>query len=223
MQMRVNRIFWILLVFLTACNSKLEKLPGNSGIIPAFSRDQISFALVKQYLFDLKCLSCHRALGQVDLGVYAKALASLNAIENDVFVRKTMPKSPEAPLSEDEKRILSTWIEAGAPEFPGGGSSPPPVLEPIFENIKTNIFGVKCLQCHNPNGRAKNIPLDTISDLTEGMNPLVEAGNPEGSYLAIVLKPGARKFMPPLDSGVTRVTQSELNIIKEWIQNGAKD
>ena len=52
---------------------------------------------------------------------------------------------------------------------------------------------------------------------------LVVPGDPDNSYLVILVSPGARKPMPPPESGMSPLSPDELNVLKEWIKNGAKD
>ena len=66
------------------------------------------------------------------------------------------------------------------------------------------------------------MPLDTIADLVNSGNDLVIPGDAERSYLTLIISPGARRPMPPKSSGMSLTTE-EINIIKEWINNGAKD
>jgi len=220
--MRVTKAGFLLLL-LNACNSHLNKEgTAPTGELRTFSQDQLSYALVNQYVFTPKCVRCHGQTGGVNLETYAAVSQNLAAVEGAVRAG-SMPKAPAPPLTASEMQILSDWIAAGAPEqASGGGQIAPPSLEPKFVSIHDLVFAKKCMHCHNPAGTAKDVPLDTMQDLLTSPVDLVLPGDPDNSYLTIVISPGARQPMPPRSTGLTLSTD-EINTIKEWIKNGAKD
>lgn len=123
--------------------------------------------------------------------------------------------------------LLMPLLGCGAyHETKGSNESPldqnKPLL-PTFESIKAGVLEPKCVSCHRPGGRATNIPLLTKSDLLESRYDIVIPGNAEESGIVIVLQEGARKKMPPRESGIPGVTAEQLATIRLWIDNGAKD
>lgn len=217
----------MLMMFFVGCNYKIEKksLAGPVTISEQL-RHSVSYAQVRSEVFQSKCLSCHGNSGGVNLESYPAAFQNLESIRKTVFKTKTMPKSPFSGLDKHQSEVLLAWIEAGGPEKPIGGGTVEPVPEPIpteptYLSIKKNVIDMKCLSCHRPGSDAGSIPMVTKEDLTESSLDLVVAGDPEESGLMIVLEPGARKFMPPVDSGISPVTEEEKNAIRTWIQNGA--
>ena len=214
----------LLPILLSACNSHLAKESAVAGgDVPSFSKGQLSYAIVNQYVFAPKCVQCHGHSGGVSLETFAAVSQNLTAVEAAVRAG-SMPKAPAPPLTTSEEQLLADWIAAGAPEQASGGGDvpPPPALEPKFASIHDLVFAKKCLHCHNAAGSAKDVPLDTAQDLLTSPDDLVLPGDPANSYLAIVITPGARRQMPPVSSGLT-LTNNEINVIKEWIKNGAKD
>lgn len=211
-------------ILLTACSYHLNKeSAATTGDVPSFSQGQLSYAIVNQYVFTPKCVQCHGHSGGVNLETFAAVTQNLTAVEGAVR-SGSMPKAPAPPLTANEAQLLADWIAAGAPEQASGGGTvpPPPALEPKFSSIHDQVFAKKCLLCHNGAGSAKDVPLDTAQDLLTSPDDLVLPGDPDNSYLAIVISPGARRPMPPPRSGLT-LTNDEVNVIKEWIKNGAKD
>jgi mono/diheme cytochrome c family protein len=83
------------------------------------------------------------------------------------------------------------------------------------------ILENKCLSCHKPGEHAGHIPLSTRSDLLNSPLDLVIPGKPDESGLMIVVSPGARKQMPPMDSGIAPLTKNQRDLIRTWILNGA--
>jgi uncharacterized membrane protein len=67
------------------------------------------------------------------------------------------------------------------------------------------------------------VPLETINDLINSPLDIVIPNNPEESGLFILIQEGVRGKMPPINSGITPVTPEEIAVIKEWINQGAKN
>jgi uncharacterized membrane protein len=130
-----------------------------------------------------------------------------------------MPKQPYQPLTTEEALLLQAWIEAGGP----GNQNPVSQLEPTFESIRKNILVPKCLICHKAGGETDHIPLSTREDLIDSPLEIVIPGNAEESMFMIVVQEGARKQMPPPESGMTPLAEEEKKVVENWILEGAKD
>lgn len=101
--------------------------------------------------------------------------------------------------------------------------SPDVILtEPNFQSIFETVIQPKCLSCHEPGGRAEDVPLATYEDLfTGGFEVLVVPGEPESSLFYQVMLPGARRPMPPPRSAIPPVELERLEAIRQWIEMGA--
>ncbi len=217
----------LLIVSVSSCNYKIEKKSLNELIsVSEELRRSVSYSQVKSEVFQSKCIACHGNSGGINLESYSGAYQNLQAIKKSVFNARTMPKSPYSALSQRQSEVLLAWIEAGGPEKPLGGGEvepepEPKPIEPTYPSIRKHVLEMKCISCHTPGESAGRIPLVTKQDLLDSPLDLVVPGEPEESGLTIVLEPGARKFMPPRDSGISPVTEEEKNAIRIWIQNGA--
>lgn len=210
----------------TGCSYHVDKNPlDNSALdIPTELIEKVSYQDVYSKVFQPRCIGCHGSSGGVNLETYQSARSFLSRIHQSAIIERKMPKAPYPPLSRDELQLLAAWVEAGGPEFPiNGNPPPPPPLEPKFESIKSNIFQVKCMSCHGPGGTAARVSLATKEDLINSPLEIVIPGNPEESGLILVLQEGARKKMPPPESGISPVKLEEIKIIEEWIKNGATE
>lgn len=210
----------------SSCNYKIDKNPiGEAISVSDELKQTVSYNQVKSEVFQSKCISCHGNSGGINLESYPATIQNLDKIKKTVFKSKTMPKAPFSALDQRQMQVLMAWIEAGGPEKPiGGGDNPDPeptTVEPTYPSIKKHVLDMKCLSCHKPGGQAASIPMVTKEDLTESSLELVVPGDPDESGIMIVLEPGARKFMPPVDSGISPLTEEEKNAIRTWIQNGA--
>lgn len=218
---------------------------------PPVATNKLTYAFVNREVFIPKCIGCHGSAGGVSLESYQSIKSGLSAIKRVTLVDKTMPKNDS--LTPRQLSILKKWIALGAPkggkpkpgpapnpsepqppvdEEPGSGSGdeetdPPPnvpsdPLVPTFSSIKSHILVPKCLNCHSPGGQAARIPMSTLKELLESPLELVIPGNPEESSVVIVIEKQDSKRMPPPESG-DPLSSQEIQIIKEWIQNGAKE
>ncbi|MBF0297852.1 MAG: hypothetical protein HQK51_03985 [Oligoflexia bacterium] len=214
---------------MTSCNYRREKKINNESFEIADANDlNLSYKLVDDNIFTPKCVSCHGTAGGVFLGSYESIVKNLQKIERVAIQEKTMP--PMAPLSESERNLLSTWIKAGAPEHEGLGvinenpipTPPAPLIEAQFDSIKINIFDSKCIVCHSPTGTARDVLLNTKEDLLDSPRDLVIPRNSQESGLYIAVSRTDSGMMPPPDSGIPPLTLNEIDIIKQWIDNGAE-
>lgn len=212
---------------ISSCNYKIEKeISGDPISVTDQLRRSVSYNQVKTEVFQSKCISCHGNSGGVNLESYSSTLQNLNGIKKSVLKNKTMPKAPFSALDKRQLEVLTAWIDAGGPEKPIGGGEvepepEPTVIEPNFPSIKKHVLEMKCISCHQVGQSAGRIPLVTKEDLLQSPMDLVVPGDPDESGIMIVVQPGARKFMPPVESGISQLTEEEKNAIRVWIQNGA--
>jgi uncharacterized membrane protein len=230
------------ILFLSSCGgyfsdsrSSLRALPG-----PVFEKTQLSYAFVKQNLFQKRCEGCHsndRPAAGVVLDSFAAVRTNLDRVVQVALVRKTMP--PRSPLSDVETALLTAWFNAGAPE--GSTSEPAPLPKPVpkpvpspvppegpvvtegdFDYIK-NVLFVKhdCYQCHAPGKQVAHFPLDDLESLKDPVWKVVVPGKPDESSLVFSVETDGRKRMPPIASG-DGLSAVETKIIRDWISRGAK-
>jgi hypothetical protein len=131
---------------------------------------------------------------------------------------------------------------AGSGEGVGDADNPPPSGSPppgngsgaSFRSIQENIFTPSCV-CHvgaaAPQGLVLNTgnALDLLVNRASGEVPelfRVEPGNPDDSYLIRKLEGGPDIVgfqMPPTELGETHLAQEQINVIRQWIADGALD
>jgi len=230
-QIKPTRFFFVVLFAaafgISACSFHNEKVSPDDTIenIPVELLSSVSYAMVNAKVFQPHCVSCHGNSGGVNLESFDTAKSVLGRIKT-VLINKSMPKAPNLPLGPQEAQILAAWIKMGGPDSPSTGgpdTPPPPMLEPKFSSIKSIIIDRKCIRCHSVGGPAARVPLGTLDNLLNSPLDIVIPHNADESDIVLVLQDGARKKMPPLDSGITPVNAHDLNVIKEWINNGAID
>jgi uncharacterized membrane protein len=234
----MKRIFLFLIVCLCGCNYETDKSPGNPVTsVGTYSADELTFQNVYDKVFGPSCVSCHGQSGGVNLQTYANAKNHTAAIYQATIVDGTMP--PGDSLSSEQLGLLNAWIQAGAPEKAGAGTTPGTQPKPSASATPTPIASAtprpaptsapggsrstfamvssilqnKCTMCHAPGRSESGIPLVTRANVLRRVTP----GNANASSLVRAIKSN----MPP--RGYTKVTSSELSTISQWINNGAKD
>lgn len=243
------RIFFPIfgLFLLGACNSyksKLKPLPGESLTLTS-----ISYQFVNAKVFTTRCLECHSSVGgnkgDVNLETYEAVVSQIHDIEEVVFGDQSMPpKKAGGPLGTYEKSILRLWIDAGVPREAGEPLPAPPTagdpevtptpkpeptpsgefesIAPTWLEISQKIFQPKCLKCHSEGEKAEDYPLTDMTYVIDPANLMVVPGDPESSELYISIVRQDKKVMPPPKTGI-KLTPQEIEAVRLWILNGAKD
>jgi hypothetical protein len=117
---------------------------------------------------------------------------------------------------------------SGAPIGSGGGPTGP--LTADWQSIQDNVFTPICEPCHNGAGAPKGLILDAAHSyaLLVGVPSAevptlnrVKPGDPNNSYIILKLTgaPGIVGGQMPLDE--TPLPQSTIDVIRQWITNGA--
>lgn len=108
----------------------------------------------------------------------------------------------------------------------GGGSGP---LAPTFDSIQANIFDPLCEHCHSGPTAPHGLRLDAANSYTllvgvpSGERPStlrVAPGAPNNSYLIQKLE-GTAPVGERMPAGLPAVPQADINIVRQWIQEGA--
>jgi len=91
-------------------------------------------------------------------------------------------------------------------------------IQPVF-NIKCAVEG-----CHDVENRAGGLALTTWSATTDDQT-IVFPGDPTTSRLVWVIDAnyGSTTPMPPINSGIPTLTDNQIEGIKTWIKEGAKN
>jgi hypothetical protein len=91
------------------------------------------------------------------------------------------------------------------------------------------VFNARCVDCHgtdHPQGKIVLASYDGVvsSKTVSGRAPLITPGNPGESRLFILCATAQAHFrMPPDTSAKTPLTRQELEALRDWIKQGAKN
>lgn len=204
--------------------------PGDGADVP-IDVSKLHYPLVREKVFVPRCVSCHGNSGGVRLDSYPSIKDNLGRIAIVTLVEKSMPKN--GSLTKAESRLLSAWIKVGAPEGIESGPTPLPSSSPVpqeplistFSSIKKRVFDVRCISCHSGPTPKGDLSLESLKDLLKsGREPLKmeDEGDPSSSGLGIAISRQDEKRMPPPSTGVP-LSQMEIEVIKKWIKDGARE
>ena len=152
-------------------------------------------------------------------------------------MRKMFPKACAATLA-----VLSLFVAGcGGGSGSGGGiSSPTPPLPPPpppfganFSEIQANVFTPTCAVsgCHTGAGSPQGLRLDeaasyallvNVASSQNGTLMRVNPGDPDNSYLIQKLE-GNASVGGQMPLGRTPLTQATIDVIRQWITDGAID
>lgn len=117
-------------------------------------------------------------------------------------------------------------------DTPGPGDDLP--FAPTFSSIQANILVPSC-PCHQGAAAPQGLVLNTAATLDMLVNTLsnempelfrIEPGNPDDSYLIRKLEGGPNIVgfqMPPTELGEAHLSQAQIDVVRQWIVDGALD
>ena len=121
----------------------------------------------------------------------------------------------------------------GQPLSGGGGNLAPPIpgLAPTLDSIQANVFSVTCAVpgCHGGAGAQQGLRLDpgfsagnliNVASSQDATLVRVIPGNPGGSLLIQKLE-GTQTVGFRMPAGGPYLPQSTIDVIRQWIQDGA--
>ena len=95
----------------------------------------------------------------------------------------------------------------------------------LFEDFVQPVFAAKCISCHGPTRQEGGLQLDSLEGIKKGgwLGAVMMPGNPDSSELLrrTTLPLEDKAHMPP--EGYTPLDLKETELLRWWIQEGAKD
>ncbi len=228
--MKHHWISLILILTISSCGNSFEtKETANAGgtqTVGGTPSNSIGFADIRDQILAPNCLACHSSYGTYE-GFNPVKEAAMGAISSG-----RMPKN-SAPLSNELKTLMRSWLAAGAPNIPtqspdgssgasdtDNGNQDPPLpdsLEARWASIEKHILIPKCLQCH---GAGSFLPLASRQDFFDQRDELLnDFQDVEESKLIRRLESNSNP-MPPSWSGLEKLTTEEINIVIQWVEQG---
>jgi len=162
-------------------------------------------------VFKEKCASCHGVTGGFTAETYQDVIKDLipgNADESAIIQAQRVGHM--GMFSEGELERVAAWIDAGAPEQPGGPPASSEGTEPaalVWEGSVDALFTSQCKACHGSNAIG-GVTLTGYAGVLEQ----IEVGDPQNSPVVIVQQAGNHpgKFRP-----------DQLQVVIDWIAAGA--
>jgi mono/diheme cytochrome c family protein len=210
-----NRVLLsLLLLTLAACKVQTGTDESSQFKVFSYADSQVNFAVIKENVLVPQCLQCHSW--------------STNETE---FNKRIVAGNPE--LSEVYKMLKSGQMPSGKPRLTNqslqlveqyiihvnSNAVPKPIpLAPTYSSLKVNIFEKSCIRCHNPDVLVKHPkrPLFTSKEA-------IVAKYKDIIYSVTDAWMMNDNEMPPEKSKIPRLTDEEINMLKEWQQSGFQD
>jgi hypothetical protein len=113
----------------------------------------------------------------------------------------------------------------------GSGNTPPEALTADFKSIQDNVFTPICVHCHSGASAPQGLQLDEahsyallvgVASAEQPSLERVQAGDPNSSYLILKLEGAAGIVGAQMPFGGPYLPQSTINVIKQWISDGAQ-
>ena len=99
------------------------------------------------------------------------------------------------------------------------------ITEQSFASVFQTIIEPKCLGCHKVGGKAEDVLFGTYEELMKAKNDeglsLIVPGKPDDSLFYTAMLATTKRRMPPKKSEIPPVTDDRLEVVKQWIANGA--
>jgi hypothetical protein len=117
----------------------------------------------------------------------------------------------------------------GQPIMPGNAAPPP--LTADYQSIQDNVFTPICVRCHSGAAAPEGLQLDAAHayDLLVGVPSSeqpqllrVDPGAPDRSYLVLKLEGAPGILGAQMPFGETPLPQATIDVIRQWISDGAQ-
>ena len=206
---------------------------------PEPTETQIGFEQIKkQVLEPNNCISCHAQYN--DYASVRKSIGGILALSTSGAMPFPVKKgATTTPVPKEGLDLLNKWLDQGTPEFAFAEPQalPDVELEPNWISLRNNVFGPKCILCHNDYGnRGGGLSFNTYTKLQAAFkktpalfntDPEVEEfgdlhttliGDPEDPFAFPTPMPYNTDF-DDVQKNVERITPDELKVIEEWIKS----
>ena len=207
-------LFPFLLIAVTAC--KIETGTDESSRFKVFnySIDQVNYTVLRDNVLVPQCMHCHTWVNS----------------EAEV-IKRIVPGDPAS--SEIYKLVVSGQMPASSPRLTDqsltlvkyyilkmSGVQPqrPTPLAATYSSLKVNLFEKSCIRCHNPDIVLKH---PKRPDYTT--KAAIVARYDDILYSMTDAWITNDNEMPPADSGVPRVSEEVIDMLKKWKDSGFVD
>lgn len=204
------------LAMLAAVSCKVETGTDESSRFKVinYPMDQVNFAVVRDNVLRPQCAQCHSwATNETEVIKRIVPGEPANSELYKIIQSGQMPQS--APrLTDQSINLVKLYII----KMSGVQPQKPVPLEPKYSSLKVNLFEKSCVRCHNPDVLAKHPDrpvftdkqaiIDRFDDIVYSMTDAWDTFDNE---------------MPPLKSGIPRVSPDVVEMLKKWKDTGFND
>jgi len=197
-------------VVVTQTPTSAAPTPTQAPTEPPLAEDEDALAWTGRIgsLFTTRCTACHGGAGGFSAEDYGSVLEAVEpGSPRDSVVVQVQETGHPIEFTEEQMADVVAWIEAGAPETPGGvAAQPGDEGELTWSAQVDDLFATRCGSCH---GTVGGFSAETYDAVMDGVEP----GSPEDSLVVTIQQNG--------HPGV--FTSDELQTVIAWIQAGAPE
>jgi uncharacterized membrane protein len=201
--------------------------------------DTICFSKDVLPIFQNSCgkVGCHDGSEEgFDARSYESIMQSItpgNAQKSDAYRAitsvyfNTMPPSPNAPLTKEQRTLIATWINQGAmkticessPVPPDNGNSQSDTV--CFSQTILPVLQSNCAVtgCHDPVTKIEGLNLSSYATIMSKSETVVPFNPGESKIYQSIIKLSGEDRMPPYPRA--RLTSTQIQQINTWISEGA--
>ena len=182
-----------------------------------------------------QCIQCHSHFNE--FAVVKEQLGSIfGLVMEDKMPFPKRKGLPVTPLEKPLKDLLVQWVNAGAPysELNPKGPDYSSDLKPNWISLRNNIFGPKCIKCHNSYGSRGVGFMENYDELLKWneSRKIFDFENPNNSrFIGGLLgrvNPENNEFFfdkMPLNiaaddvlTDIPELTEEEIQVVEKWIE-----
>ena len=195
----------------------------------------VSFQDIKDQVLTPQCIQCHSHFNE--FAVVKEQLGSIfGLVMEDKMPFPKRKGLPVTPLEKPLKDLLVQWVNAGAPysELNPKGPDYSSDLKPNWISLRNNIFGPKCIKCHNSYGSRGVGFMENYDELLKWneSRKIFDFENPNNSrFIGGLLgrvNPENNEFFfdkMPLNiaaddvlTDIPELTEEEIQVVEKWIE-----
>ncbi|MCB0420127.1 MAG: hypothetical protein KDD61_03975 [Bdellovibrionales bacterium] len=172
---------------------------------PQQKLSSVGFEQIRKEILEPHCLNCHEKRHSSYSNYSVVRLASQRILQRIASKdpKKVMPPRSSEGLNEDQIRLLTEWIEAGAPRIANKPSLPEPENNVYFDRVKKDLLEPRCIGCHS-HFRSYEI---VFSEITSIYSQILNGKMPFPQKKGQVVEP---------------LTQEQFDLMKNWVDGGAQ-
>lgn len=203
-------------LFVAASACKIETGTDESSRFRVFNYplDQVSYSVLRDNVLKPQCMQCHSWVNSE--AEIIKRIIPGDPLNSELYKSVQTGQMPvSAPrLTDQSLNLVKQYILKVS-----GSQAPKPVpLAATYSSLKVNLFEKSCIRCHNPDILAKH-PKRSVFTTKDA----IVLAYDDILYSVTDAWITNDSEMPPAVSGVPRISEEVVDMLKKWKDSGFAD